>query len=30
MQAAVQLAVWPTQGPFGFDLSNGLILTAGY
>ena len=30
IQAALQIALFGTSGPFGFDLSNGLIVTVGY
>jgi hypothetical protein len=30
IQAALQVALFPTSGPLGFDLSNGLIVTVGY
>lgn len=30
VHAAMQAAVFPTAGPFGFDLTNGLIATIGY
>jgi len=30
VQAALQVALFSTPGPLGFDLSNGLIVTVGY
>src|SRR2546425_773616 len=30
IQAALQVALFNTYGPFGFDLSNGVIVTIGY
>ena len=30
VQVALQGALFGTAGPFGFDLSNGLIVTVGY
>jgi len=30
VQAALQIALFATSGPLGFDLSNGLIVTVGY
>ena len=30
LQAALQIALFSTSGPLGFDLSNGLIVTVGY
>ena len=30
VQAALQIALFSTSGPLGFDLSNGLIVTVGY
>ena len=30
VQAALQVALFSTSGPLGFDLSNGLIVTVGY
>jgi hypothetical protein len=29
-RVALQIALFSTSGPFGFDLSNGLIATVGY
>jgi hypothetical protein len=29
LQGALQVALFSTSGPFGFDLSNGLIVTIG-
>jgi len=29
-QAALQAALFNTSGPFGFDLSNGLVVVIGY
>jgi hypothetical protein len=30
VQAVLQVALFNTSGPLGFDLSNGLIVTIGY
>ena len=30
LQVALQIALFPTAGPFGLDLSNGVIITVGY
>jgi hypothetical protein len=30
VQVALQIALFGTSGPLGFDLSNGLIATIGY
>ena len=30
LQAALQVALFSTSGPLGFDLTNGLLITVGY
>jgi len=30
LQVALQIALFPTAGPFGLDLSNGMIVMVGY